>query len=58
MTTPTQDYGVDALLAEAIQRREEGDREASLAALRVYLTREHVLLRLARLSDDVKEAAR
>jgi len=51
-----RDPGADMLLAEAIQRREEGDREASLMALRAYLTREHALLRLARLTDDADEA--
>jgi hypothetical protein len=54
MTVP--DPGTDALLAEAIQRREEGDRVASLITLRAYLMREHALLRLARLTDDVEEA--
>jgi hypothetical protein len=56
MTSPTQISGTDALLAEAIQRREEGDKEAGLTALRAYLTYEHALLRLARLTDIADEA--
>ncbi|NTU81841.1 MAG: NERD domain-containing protein [Chloroflexales bacterium] len=52
----THRSGADALLTEAIQRREEGDLTASLVALRAYLTREHALLRLARLTDIADEA--